>query len=137
MTFGSQIAARLKRIRRDQRAPQEVVSTAVGASVSAVSRLERGMRKLRVDQLVAWAGALGYRVDVVFWTPASPAEKWDPEHMDRAMGLDDECAEVLAEVASALGHMPPVARRVLAEKVALWRTASTGPAPAAESPAAE
>src|SRR5688572_23057275 len=98
MTFGEQVAGRLRAFRRQQKAPQEVVATAVGSSVSAVSRLERGLRGLRVDQLVAWAGALGYRIDVVFWRPTTFAEQWDPEHPELAMGLDDSCALVLSEV---------------------------------------
>jgi transcriptional regulator with XRE-family HTH domain len=93
----------------------------VGTSVSAVSRLERGLRGLRVDQLVAWAGALGYRIDVVFWQPTTPAEQWDQEHPELAMGLDDGCAAVLAEVASALPHVPEPARRALLHEMALWK----------------
>src|SRR5262245_30556193 len=89
MTFGSQTASRLLKMRHAQRAGQEVVARALGMSVSGISRLERGHRSLRVDMLIAWAGALGYRVDIVFWLPAVPSERWDPEHIERAMGLDD------------------------------------------------
>jgi transcriptional regulator with XRE-family HTH domain len=121
VTFGTQIASRLRAMRRAQRAPQEVVAQALSTSVSAISRLERGFRGLRVDHLVAWAGALGYRVDVVFWTPTLPEERWDPENLERAMGLDDEAARVLAEVASGVGHMPPAARQALIRKVRLWK----------------
>ena len=121
MSFGEQIASRLRTMRRAQRAPQDIVAQAVGSSISAVSRLERGLRSLRVDQLVAWAGALGYRIDVVFWMPTLEDEKWDTEHPELAMGLDDECANVLAEVASALPHMPEVARKALVHEMQLWR----------------
>jgi transcriptional regulator with XRE-family HTH domain len=65
MTFGQQIATRLLRLRQAQRMGQEVVSRATGRSISGISRLERGHRSLRVDLLVAWAGALGYRIEVV------------------------------------------------------------------------
>ena len=122
MTFGTQIASRLLRMRRAQNAGQEVVAKALGMSVSGISRLERGHRSLRVDMLIAWAGALGYRVDVVFWQPTLPSERWDPEHIERAMGLDDASIEVLAEVASGVAHMPEPARRALAEKVRTWKT---------------
>lgn len=121
MSFGEQVASRLRAMRRSQRAPQDVVAKAVGSSISAVSRLERGLRSLRVDQLVAWAGALGYRIDVVFWKPTLEEEEWDREHPELAMGLDDGCAEVLSEVASALPHMPAVARKALVHEMQLWK----------------
>lgn len=125
MTFGSQISSRLKRMRRDQRAGQEVVALATGLSISAISRLERALRSLRVDQLVAWSGALGYRVDIVFWEPTVASDRWDPEHPELAMGLDDECAHVLAEVAGGVGHMPPAARQALIKRMRAWREAAT------------
>lgn len=121
MSFGEQIANRLRNMRRIQKAPQDVVAQAVGSSISAVSRLERGLRSLRVDQLVAWSGALGYRIDVVFWKPTLPSEEWDKAHPEEAMGLDDACAEVLSEVASALPHMPSVARKALVHEMKLWK----------------
>ncbi|MCB9689912.1 MAG: helix-turn-helix transcriptional regulator [Alphaproteobacteria bacterium] len=121
MRFGEQIANRLRVMRRVQKAPQDVVAQAVGSSISAVSRLERGLRSLRVDQLVAWAGALGYRIDVVFWKPTLPEEIWDKDHPEKSMGLDDDCADVLAEVASALPHMPEPARKALVHEMRLWR----------------
>jgi len=121
MSFGEQIASRLRGMRRKQRAPQDIVAKAVGSSISAVSRLERGLRSLRVDQLVAWSGALGYRIDVVFWKPTLPSEEWEVDHPERAMGLDDTCAEVLSEVASALPHMPGVARKSLVHEMRLWK----------------
>jgi transcriptional regulator with XRE-family HTH domain len=119
-------------MRRAQKASQEVVANGLNTSVSAVSRLERGLRSLRVDQLVAWAGALGYRVDIVFWKPGTPAEQWDPEHIERAMGLDDACADVLSEVASGLNHMPAAKKRVLIERMRSWRGAAEAPAEPAE-----
>ncbi|MEZ4235869.1 MAG: helix-turn-helix transcriptional regulator [Myxococcota bacterium] len=121
MKFGEQVASRLRVMRRVQKAPQDIVAKAVGSSISAVSRLERGLRSLRVDQLVAWAGALGYRIDVVFWKPTLAEEIWDPDHPERAMGLDDECAAVLSEVASALPHMPEPARKALVHEMRLWK----------------
>lgn len=101
-----------------------MVAAAVGSTISAISRLERGHRSLRVDQLVAWAGSLGYRIDVVFWKPTLSDQEWDPEHMDRALGLDEACAEVLAEVAAGVAHMPEAARRVLVERMRSWRSAA-------------
>lgn len=121
MSFGKQVASRLRAMRRAQRAPQDIVAKAVGSSISAVSRLERGLRSLRVEQLVAWAGALGYRIDVVFWKPVTRDEEWDRENPDRAMGLDDECAEVLSEVASALPHLPEINRKSLIAEMRLFK----------------
>ena len=121
MKFGEQIASRLRVMRKTQRAPQDVVARAVGSSISAVSRLERGLRSLRVDQLVAWAGALGYRIDVVFWRPTLNTEIWDPDRPEKSMGLDDACAHVLSEVASALPHMPEPARKALVQEMRLWK----------------
>jgi transcriptional regulator with XRE-family HTH domain len=121
MKFGEQVASRLRVMRRIQKAPQDVVAKAVGSSISAVSRLERGLRSLRVDQLVAWAGALGYRIDVVFWKPTLEDETWDKEHPEKAMGLDDDCAAVLSEVAAALPHMPDPARKALVHEMRLWK----------------
>jgi transcriptional regulator with XRE-family HTH domain len=121
MKFGEQIASRLRVMRKTQRAPQDVVARAVGSSISAVSRLERGLRSLRVDQLVAWAGALGYRIDVVFWRPTLNDEVWDSDHPEKSMGLDDACALVLSEVASALPHMPEPARKALVQEMRLWK----------------
>jgi transcriptional regulator with XRE-family HTH domain len=121
MKFGEQVASRLRVMRRIQKAPQDVVAKAVGSSISAVSRLERGLRSLRVDQLVAWAGALGYRIDVVFWKPTLAEEVWDKDHPEKAMGLDDSCAQVLSEVASALPHMPEPARQALVHEMRLWK----------------
>ena len=121
MGFGEQIAGRLRALRRAQKTPQEVVARAVATSVSAVSRLERGMRGLRVDQLIAWSGALSHRTEIVFWKPTFEDEIWDAEHPDNVMGLDDGCARVLSEVASALPHMPEPARNALIHEVQLWK----------------
>lgn len=132
MTFGKQIASRLRRMRQASKTGQEIVSKATGMSVSGISRLERGHRSLRVDLLVAWAGALGYRIDVVLWQPTLASERWDPEHFERAIGLDDACAEVLAEVASGVSHMPEAARRALVERVRFWRAEAIARADAAE-----
>ena len=121
MGFGEQIAGRLRALRRSQKAPQEVVAKAVSTSVSAVSRLERGMRSLRVDQLVAWSGALNHRIELVFWKPTFEDEIWDKDHPEKSMGLDDACALVLSEVASGLPHMPEPARKALIHEVRLWK----------------
>jgi transcriptional regulator with XRE-family HTH domain len=131
MKFGEQIASRLRVMRKTQRAPQDVVARAVGSSISAVSRLERGLRSLRVDQLVAWAGALGYRIDVVFWRPTLNTEVWDADHPERSMGLDDACANVLSEVASALPHMPEPARKALVQEMRLWKEEAVKQRPSA------
>lgn len=121
MSFGEQIANRLRNMRRIQRAPQDIVANALGSSISAISRLERGLRSLRVDQLIAWSGALGYRIDIIFWRPTLPTEEWEMSNPDEVMGLDDDSVDILAEVASALPHMPSVARDALVAEMRLWK----------------
>ncbi len=119
--FATNVAARLRSYRKARSFRQERVAQALGLSVSAVSRLERGIRGLRVEQLVAWAGALGYRVELLFWEPVLPSEEYDPTDPDAVDPLDDECMMVLAEVAASLPHMPGPARQALAHEMQLWR----------------
>jgi transcriptional regulator with XRE-family HTH domain len=97
------------------------VASALGLSVSAVSRLERGIRGLRVEQLLAWAGTLGYRVDLVMWEPVMPDEAWDPTTDPPPPVLDDETRAVLREVAAALRHMPGPSRQALLFEMQVWR----------------
>lgn len=124
MPMADQLAARLRSIRRQQHASQEIVARATGLTISGISRLERGLRSMRVDLLVAWVGALGYRVDVVMWKPAVPSEQWDPDRPDDAVGLDDDCAAVLAEVASGVGFMPETPRKALVARMGAWKDAA-------------
>jgi transcriptional regulator with XRE-family HTH domain len=119
--FATEVAHRLRRFRKDRGLRQEHVARALGLSVSAISRLERGIRGLRVEQLVAWAGSLGYRVELLFWKPVLPSEEWASEDADTAPVLDDECVTLLSDVASALPHMPGPARRALAHEMQVWR----------------
>lgn len=74
------------------------------------------MRGLRVAQLIGWAGALGYRVEVLFW---EPIEAIDGDAGD--VGLDARTLDVLSEVAAALPHMPVPARQALSHEMQLWR----------------
>jgi len=113
--FAERVASRLRRMRRAAGHRQQRVAEALDLSVSAVSRLERGIRGLRVEQLVSWAGCLGYHVEVVFYEPV------DPHH---AAGLSQEEALVLADVAAALPHLPEPARMALAHEMQLWREAA-------------
>lgn len=118
--LGSRIARRLKALRTEHRCNQATVARALGISPTAVSRLEWGRRRLRVDHLTAWAAALGYRVDVVIWGP-TPPEKPSGARPEPPPTLDDECAEVLAEVASAIRHLPGPARLALIGDMREWR----------------
>lgn len=95
------------------------MAAAIELSISAVSRLERGIRGLRVEQLVAWAGSLGYRIDIVLWKPVLPEEQWKPGA--EAPALDPESLALLAEVAAVLPHLPLAARRALAAEMKVWR----------------
>jgi len=125
MPFGIQVAGRLARLRRGESVPQQVVAEALGLSISGVSRLERGLRHLRVDQLVAWAGALGQRVEIVVWKPTVRASAAAYGHAGPA-GLDEEHIAVLAEVAAALPHLPEPVRRSLLRKMREWKSNAGG-----------
>jgi transcriptional regulator with XRE-family HTH domain len=113
--FGERIASRLRRARRRRGLSQQVVADAVRMSVSAVSRLERGSRGLRVEQLRDWAAALGMRVEVLLWQPV-PLER---DHAE-ANGLSERELQVLGEVAAALPHMPDEAAQALLHEMHLW-----------------
>ncbi len=120
--LATRVAQRLRRFRKDRGLRQEHVAKALGLSVSAISRLERGIRGLRVEQLVAWAGSLGYRVELLFWKRVLAAEEWTRgENGDDGSALDEECVALLADVASALPHMPRPSRRALAHEMQVWR----------------
>lgn len=124
LPLADQLAARLRSIRRDQGTSQRIIASATDLTSTAVSRLERGHRRLRVDLLVAWVGALGYRVDVVIWRPAVAADRWDSARPEDATGLDDNRADVLAEVASGVGFMPGTARHALVARMRAWKEAA-------------
>jgi len=106
--WARRIAQQLRSLRRAHRLGQQQISDALGVSVSEISRLERGIRGLRLDQLPAWLGAMGYRVELVTWP-------------DQGDSLDDEASEILAEVAASLPHLPPEARRALVAQMRVWR----------------
>jgi len=117
--FGERVASRLRKMRKQAGHRQQRVADALDLSVSAISRLERGIRGLRVEQLVAWAGCLGYHVEVVFYEPVS-SEHDSPE-------LDTESNMILADVAATLPYMPVPARKALAHEMQLWREAAQNP----------
>ena len=126
--FAERVAERLRRMRRSGGFRQQRVAEALDLSVSAISRLERGIRGLRVEQLVAWAGSLGYRVEVVFYEPVLPDEGFDVDPDGSRSSLDDECAMLLSDVAATIRHMPGPARQALAHELQLWREAATSSA---------
>ena len=104
-----EIAERLRRMRRTKKIKQSRVAHDLGLSVSEISRIERGRRRLRVDQLKTWAQSLRFRVEVLFW------------ESDQALELDDESLDVLREVAASLPSMPGPARQALVHELRLWR----------------
>ncbi len=120
--FAEQVADRLRKMRKSAGFRQQRVAKALDLSVSAISRLERGIRGLRVEQLVAWAGCLGYRAEVVFYEPVSPPGS--PEGFVDDTPLDDEATLILADVAAALPFVPGPARQALAHEMQLWREAA-------------
>jgi len=120
--FAEQVADRLRRMRKSAGFRQQRVAEALELSVSAISRLERGIRGLRVEQLVAWAGCLGYRAEVVFYEPVP--RPGTPEGEVDMTPLDEEATLILADVAAALPFMPSPARKALAHEMQLWREAA-------------
>ncbi len=105
------VAMRLRELRRGLGLGQDHVAAALEVSVSEVSRLERGVRGLRVEQLDAWARSLARNAEVVLWT------RNGPRNVDH---LPEEHLEVLELVASALPRMPPVAREALRQQMLVW-----------------
>jgi transcriptional regulator with XRE-family HTH domain len=104
------VASRLRELRRAQKIGQDVVARALEISVSEVSRLERGVRGVRLEQIAPWSEALGQRADLVLWDAGTAQARMDPE-----------AQAVLREVAAALPHMPSPARKALAQSVQIWR----------------
>ena len=121
--WAERVAGRLRQMRRAQQLGQDHVADALDISVSEVSRLERGVRGLRVEQLGPWAHALQRSAEILFWHPARPRCAGS---CDRgAINLDDESVEILEEVAAALPHMDVVAREALRQQVRVWRSFAT------------
>ena len=84
------LPSNLKSIRRSLKLRQSHIADALGLSISEISRIERGRRRLRVDQIEIWAKALGHRVSMVLYTGKPLLE-------------DDEI--LLNRVATTLTHM--------------------------------
>ncbi len=110
-----EVAERLKTMRRGQRLRQPHIAEALDISVSEISRLERGLRGLRVSQLGPWAKSLGQNVEVLMWE--------DVEVEGPGGGVDDDSRQILAEVAESLPFLPPPAREALIHQMRLWRSA--------------
>jgi transcriptional regulator with XRE-family HTH domain len=126
--FAERVADRLRRMRKSAGFRQQRVAEALELSVSAISRLERGIRGLRVEQLVAWAECLGYRAEVVFYEPVRTSSDDKDGSANTERLLDDESILILADVAAVLPHMPTPARMALAHQMQLWREAAiSGP----------
>ena len=102
-----QVHSRLRAIRRAMRLGQEVIAKYLGISVSEISRLERNLRRMRMDQLEPWAAALGFRVEVVLYESQEP--------------LDSESQTVMTAVAEGLPSMPSAAREALILQMAIWQ----------------
>jgi transcriptional regulator with XRE-family HTH domain len=107
------VAKRLKGMRRDQRLRQPHIADALDISVSEISRLERGLRGLRVSQLGPWAKSLGCKVEIIMWDDAGVSAACG--------GVDDESRLILTEVAESLPFLPPPAREALVHQMRLWR----------------
>jgi transcriptional regulator with XRE-family HTH domain len=118
MELADRIARRLWTLRRQGSVSQRDVGREIGLSISGFSRLERGQRHLHVDQLVAWAGALGLRVDIVLWTPVRPQDGTGAPEAAR----DDDDDAVLTEVAAALPHLPEPVKRALVGQMREWKS---------------
>ena len=106
-----QLASRLRASRRVQKLGQDHVAEALDVSVSEISRLERGIRSLRVEQIEPWADALGCKIQTIMWQERDGESRpWDDSHN-----------EVLAEVAATLPLLPLAAREALIEEMRIWR----------------
>ena len=103
------IASRLRLLRREKRIRQSHIADRLELSVSEISRIERGRRRLRVDQLEEWADSLGYHMEVLLWESTNQCQ------------LDDETRRILQEVAASLPAMPGPARDALLHEMRLWR----------------
>ncbi len=110
-----EVAGRLKALRRSQKARQPHIAEALDISVSEISRLERGLRGLRVAQLGPWAKSLGLNVEVLMWE--------DPNVTGPGGGIDEDSRRILMEVAESLPFLPPPARDALVHQMRLWRDA--------------
>lgn len=104
------IASRVRSLRRAKRINQSLIADNLGLSVSEISRIERGRRRLRVDQLRTWAKSLGYRVELVFW-----------ETGEDEADIDDSARDVLKHVVGAIQYMPSPARKALILEMDVWR----------------
>lgn len=109
------VASRLRNLRKVRKLGQDHVARFLDISVSEISRLERGVRGLRVEQLGPWARSLGCRAEVVFWDPIAASELEEEGH------LDEEALSLLADVAAALPHLSAPARRALRQQMRAWR----------------
>ncbi len=100
MSFTS-LAQRLKKRRDDLRLKQDVVAGAVGVSQSQVSLLEKGKRETSLENLDAWAGALGYAlvVDLV------PADSERRNLVQLLSDLDDNDTELAARLIALLPRL--------------------------------
>ena len=98
-------------MRRALHLGQDHIARHLDVSVSEISRLERGLRSLRVDQLDPWAKSLGFRAEIVMWV--------DPA--GEGSGVDEDSLKVLEEVAASLPHLPPRAREALINQMQIWR----------------
>jgi len=107
------VAKRLKGMRRAQRLRQPHIADALDISVSEISRLERGLRGLRVSQLGPWAQSLGCKVEIIMWD--------DADVDGTGGGVDDDSRLILTEVAESLPFLPPPAREALVHQMRLWR----------------
>jgi transcriptional regulator with XRE-family HTH domain len=107
------IADRLRALRRARKLGQDHVAKHLGMSVSEVSRLERGLRSLRIDQIAPWTASLGLQSEIVLWSPTNP---------DGSGGLSAEDLRVLEEVARTLPHLPTQAREALLAQMKAWHS---------------
>ena len=103
------IANRLRLLRREKRIRQSHIAERLQLSVSEISRIERGRRRLRVDQLEDWADSLGYHMELILWEGSQEQR------------LDESSRDILQEVAASLPYMPSPARDALLHELSLWR----------------
>lgn len=102
------LQTRLRDIRKRLKIRQKIVAAALNMSISEVSRIERGLRRLRTDQLEKWAESLGHSTVVLI--------------IDDDPMLNEKEIALLETIASALQYMPVTTKDAMGMAAELWKT---------------
>lgn len=86
---------RIRNIREDKDILQQELADSIGMNVSVLSRIEKGTRQLREDELTKIANKLGVTVDYLLGRTPQPSEPTPPPaqdspHFDLATFIDQQ-----------------------------------------------